>query len=76
MWLKFEAKDSLFFLVQRLVVQCIMPLQDIKYCMVPVPGRTIRHTCNKLIQFPVCAHVGVLYSLEILPLACEKPIQI
>ena len=30
---------------------------------------------NKLTQFPVCANVGVLFSLEILPQASEKHIQ-
>ena len=31
---------------------------------------------NKLnVQFPVCANVGVLFSLEIPPQACEKRIQ-
>ena len=30
---------------------------------------------NKLTQFPVCANVDVLFSLEILPQACEKHIQ-
>ena len=35
-------------------VKCITLLQHIheKYCMVLVPGRTIRH--NKLIQFSLC----------------------
>ena len=27
---------------------------------------------NKLIQFPVCANVGVLFTLDILSQACEK----
>ena len=27
---------------------------------------------NKLTQFPVCANVGVLFTLDILPQACEK----
>ena len=30
---------------------------------------------NKLTQFPVCANVDVLFSLEILPQACLKHIQ-
>ena len=30
---------------------------------------------NKLIQFPVCANVGVLFTLSILSQACEKHIQ-
>jgi len=30
---------------------------------------------NKLIQFPVFANICVLFSLEILPQACEKHIQ-
>ena len=30
---------------------------------------------NKLIQFPVCANVGVLFTLDILSQACEKHIQ-
>ena len=30
---------------------------------------------NKLLQFPVCANVGVLFSLEIPPQAREKQIQ-
>ena len=30
---------------------------------------------NELIQFPVCAKVGVLLSLDILSQACEKHIQ-
>ena len=30
---------------------------------------------NKLKQFPICANVGVLFSLEILLQACEKHIQ-
>ena len=30
---------------------------------------------NKLIQFPVCANVGVLFNIDILPQACEKHIQ-
>ena len=30
---------------------------------------------NKLLQFLVCANVGVLFSLEIPPQACEKRIQ-
>ena len=29
-----------------------------------LPGSTTKH--NKLVQFPVCTHVGVFYSLEIL----------
>ena len=31
---------------------------------------------NKLIQFPVCANSGVLFSLDILSQACEKHIQL
>ena len=42
----------------------------IKYCM------AAHNSHFKLIQFPVCTHVGVLYSSEILPQACEKHIQI
>ena len=30
---------------------------------------------NKLIKFPVCANVGVLFTLGILSQACEKHIQ-
>ena len=30
---------------------------------------------NKVIQFSVCANVGVLYTLDILSQACEKHIQ-
>ena len=30
---------------------------------------------NKLTQFPVCANVDVLFSLELLPQACEKHVQ-
>ena len=30
---------------------------------------------NKLIQFPVCANIGVLCTLDILSQACEKHIQ-
>ena len=30
---------------------------------------------NKLIKFPVCANVGVLFTLDILSQACEKHIQ-
>ena len=30
---------------------------------------------NKLIQFPVCANIGVLFTLDILSQACEKQIQ-
>ena len=30
---------------------------------------------NKLKQFPVCANVGVLFTLDILSQACEKHIQ-
>ena len=30
---------------------------------------------NKLIQFPVCANICVLFSLEILTKACDKHIQ-
>ena len=30
---------------------------------------------NKLIQFPVCANVGVLFTLDILSKACKKHIQ-
>ena len=30
---------------------------------------------NKLIQFPVCANIGVLFTLDILSQACEKHIQ-
>ena len=30
---------------------------------------------NKLIQFPVCANVGVLFTLDILSQACERHIQ-
>ena len=29
---------------------------------------------NKLVQFPVCANVGVLFALDILSQACEKHI--
>ena len=29
---------------------------------------------NKLIQFPVCANAGVLFTLDILSQACEKHI--
>ena len=31
---------------------------------------------NKLIQFPVCTNVGVLFTLDILSQACEEHIQI
>ena len=30
---------------------------------------------NKLIKFPVCATVGVLFTLDILSQACEKHMQ-
>ena len=30
---------------------------------------------NKLITFPVCANVGVLFTLGLLSQACEKHIQ-
>ena len=30
---------------------------------------------NKLIQFPVSANIGVLFSLDILSQACEKQMQ-
>ena len=30
---------------------------------------------NKLIQFPVCANIGGLFTLDILSQACEKNIQ-
>ena len=30
---------------------------------------------NKLIQFPVCANVGVLFTVDVLSQACEKHIQ-
>ena len=30
---------------------------------------------NKLIQFPVCANIGVLFTLDILSQACEKHMQ-
>ena len=46
-------------------------LQDIKNCMVRI--RTTKH--NKLKQFPVCAKVGLFFSLGILLQACEKHIQ-
>ena len=29
---------------------------------------------NKLIQFPVCANIGVLFTVDILSQACEKHI--
>ena len=57
-------------------MKCITLLQDIheKYCMVLVPGRTIRH--NKLVlSNSVCAYGGVLYSLEILPQACTVDVR-
>ena len=49
-----------------------MPLctKDIKYCKVPMYLTTQQQ--NKLTQFPVCANVGVLFSLEILPQAGES----
>ena len=31
---------------------------------------------NKLIQFPVCANIGVLFTLDILSQTCEKHIPI
>ena len=37
-----------------------------------LPGRT---TTEQIIQFPVCANVGVLFTLDILSQACEKHIQ-
>ena len=40
-----------------------------------VPTYLAAQQQNKLIQFPVCANVGVLFSLEILPQASEKHIQ-
>ena len=52
----------------------LIVLQDkyIKYCMTYLAAQ--QH--NKLIQFPrLCPNVGVLFSLEILPQACEKHIQ-
>ena len=38
-----------------------------------LPGRT---THNNGTKFPVCANVGVLFSVEIPPQACEKHIQL
>lgn len=51
---KIWGKGYSLILVQRLLVKCITLLQDIheKYCMVLVPGCTIRH--KKLIQFSLC----------------------
>ena len=43
-----------------------------KYCMVP-SYLAAQHQI-KLTQFPVCANVGLLFSLEILPQASEKHI--
>ena len=37
-----------------------------------VPGRT---TTEQSYKFPVCANVGVLFSLDILSQACEKHIK-
>ena len=48
-------------------------LQDIKYCKVPMYLAAQQQ--NKLTQFPVCANVGVLFSLEIPPQSCEKRIK-
>ena len=45
-------------------------LQDVEYSKNSTPGCTTKH--NKLVQFPVCAYVGVLFSLEIRPQACEN----
>ena len=53
--------------------------QDIKYSSIR-PGFVYgiylaAQQQNKLTQFPVCANVGVLSTLDILPQACEKHIQ-
>ena len=37
-----------------------------------LPSRT---TTEQIIQFPVCANVGVLFTLDILSQTCEKHIQ-
>ena len=52
-------------------------LQDIKYCIRLgfawyLPGRT---TTEQSYKFPVCAIVGVLFSLDILLQGCEKYIE-
>ena len=52
-------------------------LQDIKYCIRLgfawyLPGRT---TTEQSYNFPVCAIVGVLFSLDILLQGCEKYIE-
>ena len=51
----------------------LLSTKDIKYCIVPTYLAAQQQ--NKLIQFPVCANVGVLFTLDILSQACEKHIQ-
>ena len=48
----------------------LLSTKDIKYCKVPMYLAVQQQ--KKLIQFPVCANVGVLFSLEILPQAGES----
>ena len=48
----------------------LLSTKDIKYCKVPMYLAAQQQ--NKLIQFPVCASVGVLFSLEILPQGSES----
>ena len=57
----------------RVLILRHLVLRDIKYC---VYGTYLAaQQQNKLLQFPVCANVGVLFSLEIPPQAREKQMQ-
>ena len=52
-------------------------LQDIKYCIRLgfVWYLPVHTTIEQSYKFPVCANVGVLFSLDILSQACEKYIE-
>ena len=56
-----------------------LALQDMKYTVLKASRIHVVYLAaqqqNKLTQFPVCANVGVLFTLDILPRACEKHIQ-
>ena len=56
-WLNLKAKVALFFSSAYIT---LLSTKDIKYCMVPTYLAAQQQ--NKLIQFPVCANVGMQFS--------------
>ena len=70
-FVKFIGKGCSIFVSSAYIT--LLSTKDIKYCMLPTYLAVQQQ--NKLIQFPVCANVKVLFSLDILPQVSEKHIQ-